>query len=75
MFQNSRHTMADPLSQVHGIIQDVMQGRREKLNHSQSLHVYDVILSLLNKVHQWVKKTVVSDYVLLVTVTLLWNGC
>ncbi|PVD30652.1 hypothetical protein C0Q70_09925 [Pomacea canaliculata] len=56
--QNSRHTMADPLSQVHGIIQDVMQGRREKLNHSQSLHVYDVILSLLNKVHQWVKKTV-----------------
>ncbi|KAK7109941.1 BLOC-3 complex member HPS1-like [Littorina saxatilis] len=54
--QMGGYNAADPLCQVLSIVQDLLQGRRNKLGRTQGLHVHDVISDLLRKVHNLAKK-------------------
>ncbi|CAL1530917.1 unnamed protein product [Lymnaea stagnalis] len=54
--QAPRYAVADALFQVINSLQDLIYDRRVKLNRSQSIHVYDIINSLLSKLHNNLKK-------------------
>ncbi|XP_076460275.1 BLOC-3 complex member HPS1-like [Babylonia areolata] len=47
---------SDPLCQILSIVQDLLQGRRNKLTRPQGQHVHHVITELLRKVHSMAKK-------------------
>lgn len=54
------YAAADPLCQVLNIVQDLLQGRRNKLSRQQGIHVHEVVSDLLRRVHNVARRAKVS---------------
>ena len=54
------YAAADPLCQVLNIVQDLLQGRRNKLSRQQGIHVHNIVSDLLRKAHNVARRAKVS---------------